>query len=117
MFTKTIIKEVKVIDESKIKELESRIKELESIIKELEQEKVQIRKDSESEKRIKENEIHIYVQKAVEDKNNENNILKSENATLKKEVEILEKAFENMGFVVLILFLIFLSHKDILFVW
>ena len=91
MFTKTIIKEVKVIDESKVKELESRIKELE-------QEKVQIRKDSESEKRIKENEIHIYVQKAVEDKNNENNILKSENATLKKEVEILEKAFENMGF-------------------
>ena len=45
MFTKTIIKEVKVIDESKVKELESRIKELE-------QEKVQIRKDSESEKRI-----------------------------------------------------------------
>ena len=36
MFRKTIIKEVKVIDESKVKELESRIKELE-------QEKVQIR--------------------------------------------------------------------------
>lgn len=77
-------KEVKVVDETKIKELQAEIK--------------QIKKDSESDKRILDAEFQTKVNKAVEDKDKENNKLKEDNAVLRKEVEILEKAFENMGF-------------------
>lgn len=84
MFTKTIVKEVKVIDEAKIKELQSEI--------------LQMRKDFESEKRIIQNEVGIKISTAIEEKEKENNEIKQKNAVLLKEVEILTKAFENMGF-------------------
>ena len=82
MFTKTV--EVKVVDETKVRELQAEIK--------------QIKKDFESDRRILDAEFQTKVNKAVEDKDKENNKLKEENAVLRKEVEILEKAFENMGF-------------------
>lgn len=84
MFGKTEIKEVKVVDETRIKELE--------------QENRQLRTDFASEKRILENELQLKINKATEEKEKENVKLKEENSVLKKEVEILEKAFENMGF-------------------
>lgn len=82
LFTKTV--EVKVVDETKVRELQAEIK--------------QIKKDFESDRRILDAEFQTKVNKAVEDKDKENNKLKEENAVLRKEVEILEKAFENMGF-------------------
>lgn len=84
MFNKIITKEVKVIDETRIKQLEAEI--------------VQIKKDFASDKRILEAELEIKINKAIEDEKKENNILKEKNSVLAKEVEILEKAFENMGF-------------------
>ena len=84
MFTKEIIKEVKVVDETKVKELEQQIK--------------QLRADYESEKRITQNEIKIKINEAVAEKEKENNSLKEKNAVLTEKVSILEKAFENMGF-------------------
>lgn len=84
MFTKTIIKEVKVIDETKVKELEANI--------------LQMQKNFESEKRITQNEITIKIAEATREKDIENNKIKQENAVLLKEVSILTKAFENMGF-------------------
>lgn len=84
MFNKTITKEVKVVDETKIKELQAEI--------------AQIRKDFASDKRILEAELQTKINKAVEEKDRENNLLREKNAVLTKEVEILEKAFENMGF-------------------
>lgn len=86
LFTKEIIKEieVQVEDTSRIEELEREIK----ILKE----------DHESEKRLAENEFVIRVNKETKKKNEENATLREENAVLKSKVEILEKAFENMGF-------------------
>lgn len=84
MFTKTIIKEVKVIDEKRVNELGQ----------ELRQQKA----DFASEKRILEAELQMKINKATEDKDKQINTLAQENAVLKKEVSILEKAFENMGF-------------------
>ena len=55
-------------------------------------------KEFNSTQRIKENEAHIKINQAVEEKDKEINKVSQENAVLKKEVEILEKAFENMGF-------------------
>lgn len=86
MFFKTqeIIKEVKVVDETRVKELEHQLK--------------QVKIDFASEKRILEAELKIKINDAVVQKDTENNILKQENAVLKARVEVLEKAFENMGF-------------------
>ena len=81
-FTKVV--EVKVVDEAKVKQLEAELE--------------QVKKDFASDKRILEAELQTKVNKSVEDKDKENNKLKEENAVLRKEVEILEKAFENMGF-------------------
>lgn len=83
-FTKEVIKEVEVEDTSRIEELERKIK----ILKE----------DHESEERLAENEFVIRLSKATRKKEEENIELKEENAVLKSKVEILEKAFENMGF-------------------
>lgn len=82
--TKEVIKEVKVVDETRIKELENELK--------------QQKKDFESEKRILNNEISVRISEAVKEKEAENNKIKEENAVLKEKVNILEKAFENMGF-------------------
>lgn len=84
MFTREIIKEVKVVDEIKVKELEAQIK--------------QMRADFESEKKILNNELVVKVSQATVAADKENNLLKEKNAVLLKEVEILTKAFENMGF-------------------
>lgn len=84
LFTKVVEKEVKVVDETKVLQLQSEIK--------------QVKKDFESDKRILEAEIQTKINKAIADSDKENNKLKEENAVLRKEVEILEKAFENMGF-------------------
>jgi len=84
MFGTTKVVEIKVIDEIKVKELQQEIK--------------QIKKDFESDKKILERELQIKISQAVESKDKEFNVAKQENAVLKKEVDILEKAFENMGF-------------------
>jgi hypothetical protein len=83
-FTKTIIKEVKIEDKSRINELEEKIKS--------------IKADFDSRERILKNELEIKINEATVEKDKENNQLKSDNAVLKSEVSILEKAFENMGF-------------------
>lgn len=67
-------------------------------IKSLEDKLVSLRKDYESDKRIQDREIKVKISEAVEEKDKENNTLKQTNAVLLKEVEILKKAFENMGF-------------------
>ncbi len=90
-FKKEIIKEVKVVDEAMVKKLEKEINYLEQKIK-------QSTLDFASEKRILEAELHIKVATAVSEKEKENNKLKEDNAVYKSKVEILEKAFENMGF-------------------
>lgn len=82
--TKTIVKEVKVVDETKVKELEQVI--------------AQNKINFDSEKRILNKELSIKINDSVKEKEAENQKLRTENAVLKKEVEILEKAFENMGF-------------------
>jgi len=86
-FKKEVIKEVEVSKKSdllKIEELTSEIK--------------QIKKDFESDKRISNREIAVKISEAIEEKNKELNKVQQENAVLLKEVSILEKAFENMGF-------------------
>lgn len=84
IFNKTVVKEVKVVDETKVKELQ--------------QELAQVKKDFESDKRILKAEQQIEINKAVSNKEKENITLSQENAVLKEKVAILEKAFENMGF-------------------
>lgn len=84
MFGKTKIVEVKVVDTQRVKELEQELK--------------QSKLDLASERRLLENELQIKVREASLEKEKENNELLSKNAVLLKEVEILEKAFENMGF-------------------
>jgi len=83
LFSKKI-KEVKVVDDKKIKELELEL--------------TQVKKNYESEKRILENELVIKINEAARQKELDNNKLQEENSVLKKEVEILTKAFDNMGF-------------------
>lgn len=82
--TKEIIKEVKVLDDTRIKQLEADIHQLKA--------------HHASEKRIIENEIVVKISQATADKEKENAKIREENSVLKKEVEILTKAFENMGF-------------------
>jgi hypothetical protein len=83
-FTKESVKEVKIIDDSRIKELERELREYKA--------------DVASERRIAEREYESKVEKAVADKQKEINKLAQENAVLKNENSILTKAFENMGF-------------------
>lgn len=83
-FTKEVIKEVKIIDKTRIEELEAQIKEMQ--------------RDFASEKRIAEHEHEMKIQKALKQEQDKRIGIETQNAVLKKEVEILEKAFENMGF-------------------
>lgn len=91
MFTR----ETKVIDETKVNELSIEISRLK---KDFENETSRLKKDLESEKRILLSEIQTQVNQATEGKEKEIGKVREENSVLKKEVEILEKAFENMGF-------------------
>lgn len=84
LFTKIVEKEIKVKDETRIKELEQELK--------------QVKADFASEKRIADNEFKIKLTEATAQKEKENNELRERNAVLSARVEILEKAFENMGF-------------------
>lgn len=84
MFTREVIKEVKVIDEARIKELEAQIKEM--------------KREFETDKRILEKELAIKIMEATKTEEKKRVQVEQENAVLKKEVSILEKAFENMGF-------------------
>ena len=95
LFTKVITKEVKVVDEKRIKELETEIKELKKIS---ENEIKQIKNDFDSKNKILNNEIVLKISEATQKEHDENNKLRQNNAVLLKQVEILEQAFENMGF-------------------
>lgn len=83
-FTKEVIKEVKVVDDTRVKELEREIE--------------QMKLDHESEKRINTNEITLKINEAVASKNSDINRLNQENAVLKEKVAFLEAAFKNLGF-------------------
>lgn len=104
MFNK--IKEVKIQDDTKIKELELKIsqlkdehqRELRNLKEDNERELKNRQEDFDSKVRILNNEILKKVDEAVKEKINENFSLKEENTSLKKEVSILQRAFENMGF-------------------
>lgn len=91
MFTKIIEKEVKVVDETKIKELEEQIFYLKRDLSVKE-------KDFESQERILKNELQLKINESTSEKEKENNNLRERNAVLTEKVSILEKAFENMGF-------------------
>ena len=104
MFTK--IKEVKVQDDTKIKELEQQIKTTKEdnerkllLLKEDNERAIsKIKEDFESKERINKDELKIKINEAISGSENENIKLKEENAVLKKEISIIEKAFDNMGF-------------------
>lgn len=96
----------------KIKELQKRIKSLEEDlksarngedwsdkrVKKVESEKDDLIKLHDSENRIKDSELKMRIDEALMEKTKENNELKMENGCQKREVEILKKAFENLGF-------------------
>ena len=84
-------KEVKVIDETKVKKLQQEILELKNEIK-------NNNLFHESEVKILNSELKTKITEAIREKEVENNELKEKNAVLTKEIEILTKAFENMGF-------------------
>lgn len=104
IFTK--IKEVKVQDDTKIKELEQQIKTIKEenerklfLLNEDNQRAIsRIIEDYSSKERIAKDELKIKINEATTIKETENTKLKEENAVLKKEISIIEKAFDNMGF-------------------
>lgn len=79
-------------------DLKEVVKNKEEKIKELELQNVQLVKEYESKERILRAELQIEINKSVESEKANTAKVEQENAVLKKEVEILNKAFENMGF-------------------
>lgn len=67
-------------------------------IKELEEQLKMERREFNSKSKILEAELNTRVTAAIADEKAKNDELKLNNAVLRKQVEILEKAFENMGF-------------------
>lgn len=100
LFTKIVEveKEVKVVDEVKVKELEKELRAATDEVAELKAELRQTKLDFASERRIAENEIELKINEATASKEKENVELLQKNAVLNSRVVILEKAFENMGF-------------------
>lgn len=104
MFTK--IKEVKIVDETRIKELELKIsqlkeehqRELKNIKDDNQREITNIKADFESAKKITDNEISVKIQEAVREKELEISKLREQNGIQAKEISVLTRAFENMGF-------------------
>lgn len=100
------INDKKVNDLNKIiKDLENELKDSkrsakwnEEKIRKMENEKEDLEKTHESEVRIKDSELKMKIDEALLVKTMENNELKMENGCQKREVEILKKAFENLGF-------------------
>ena len=84
------------------KELEEKNKKLTKEISELKRKHYfdieEIKRTHASEVRIKDNEFQMKINEAIEGTAQELRLVRQENAVLKKEVEILTKAFENMGF-------------------
>lgn len=85
-------------NEAKVRELESLVSKQEKIIKQAVENKRELEKDFASRERILREELHIEVRKAVEVEKENTHKIEKENAVLLTKVEILEKAFENMGF-------------------
>lgn len=67
-------------------------------IKELEEQLKMERREFNSKSKILEAELNTRVTAAIADEKVKNDELKLNNAVLRKQVEILERAFENMGF-------------------
>lgn len=89
--------EIEQLNARNIKNLEDFLVQKRELIKKNDSEVNELIKDYGSEKRILQNEHHIAINKAIEEAVKIQKNLEIENATLKKEVEILNKAFENMG--------------------
>jgi hypothetical protein len=84
--------------EKTVEKKEALIKERDEVIKELELEAKNQVKEFESKERILRAELKIEVANAVEQEKVNTQLVREENSVLKKEVAILNKAFENMGF-------------------
>lgn len=95
-FTKT------VVDETKVKTLEVKLEKMEKEKTDMAHDQVreinQLKADFASQKKIYEAEYVVKLNEATQAKVEENNKIKQENAVLLEKVNILEKAFENMGF-------------------
>lgn len=90
MFNENLKKEIAVLNDI--------IKTKDDTNKELQRQKDQQLTDYESKEKILRNELAMEISKAVALEKESTNRVEQDNAVLKKEVEILEKAFENMGF-------------------
>lgn len=106
-FKKTLKKEQEL--KKQIEGLESRIASKDNLINSYYKEKNELREDCErklsqkdedlaSQKRILNNELKVKVQEATENKDKELSQMREKNGIQAKEIEILTKAFENMGF-------------------
>ena len=95
MFDKTTIKNLKqeLLDRNSAHEKEIRELRREHIISITEKER-----EIESQEKILRAELQTKINEAAKESEEINAQLREDNAVLKKEVEILEKAFENMGF-------------------
>lgn len=78
--------------------LKETIKQRDESLKELGKEKAEVEKEFQSKERILRAELQLEVNKAIEDEKANTQLVREENSVLKKEVAILNKAFENMGF-------------------
>ena len=81
-----------------LKHRESTIKELSTDLHNQKLEAEVIENEHRSLLKVKENEILVRIDEETKKQREENNQLKQENAVLSSQVEILTKAFDNMGF-------------------
>jgi hypothetical protein len=102
MFEKKIVKEKLsriIIDRDYYKKLaENYLKEKNQTIEDCERKLKQKDEDLASQKRILENELKVKVQEATKVKVEELSQMREKNGIQAKEIEVLTKAFENMGF-------------------
>jgi uncharacterized protein (UPF0335 family) len=87
-----------MFNSKKMKELQEKNEDLRGLIKRMEQENSLRRATHESEERIREAEINTRIIQATEEKTRDIARLELEKGILAKEVQILNKAFGNMGF-------------------
>lgn len=85
-------------DDSRVKELRQCLEKRDEEIKQLQSEFATQKREYESKEKILRNELQMEISKAVETEKQNTAKVQQENAVLLKEVEILKKAFENMGF-------------------
>ena len=84
--------------EKKVESKDAELKSKDELIDELRREAVIKDKELESKEKILRAELKIEIAQAVEIEKSNTTKVSEENAVLKKEVSILNKAFENMGF-------------------